>query len=49
MQNTSNEDIWAKKFKFHAGNQKFQVRNCQFGTFDSLHGIWNFVGPNTFI
>ena len=38
-----------KNFKFHAGNQKCQIRNCQFGTLDSLHGIWNFLGPNTFI
>ena len=38
-----------KNFKFHVVNQKCQIRNCQFGTFDSLHGIWNFLGPNTFI
>ena len=35
-----------KNLKFHGGNQKCQIRNCQIGTFD-----WNliFLGPNTFI
>ena len=28
---------------------KPDVMFCQFGTFDSLHGIWNFLCPNTFI
>ena len=27
-----------KNIKFHARNQKCQIRNRQFGTFDSLHG-----------
>ena len=35
--------------KFYAVNQKFQIRNCQFFTFDSLHSTWNFLGQHTFI
>ena len=31
--------FWPKNIKFHARNQKSQIRNRQFGTFDSLHGI----------
>ena len=38
-----------KKFKFHAWGQKCHIRNGQFGTFDPLHGIWNFLWPNTLI
>ena len=38
-----------KKFKFHARNLKCQIRNCQFGTFDSVHGIWKLLFPNIFI
>ena len=25
------------------------LKNCQIGTFWSVHGIWNFFGPNDFI
>ena len=38
-----------KVFKDHAGNQKQQIISCQIDTFDSLHGIWHFLGPITFI
>ena len=30
-------------------NQKCQTRTYHFGTFDSLHRIWFFLVPNTFI
>ena len=39
----------AKNFYFHARGQKCHFRNCQFGTFDPVHGIWKFLWPNTFI
>ena len=33
--------LTANVFKFHAWGQKCHFRNCQFGTFDPVHGIWN--------
>ena len=41
--------LTTKNFKFHARGQKCHFRNCQFGTFDPVHGIWNFLSPNAFI
>ena len=37
--------LYSKNFKFHAGNQKCQIRNCQFVSFNSLHRIWKFWCP----
>ena len=38
-----------KVFKDHAGNQRQQIISCQIDTSDSLHGIWHFLCPITFI
>ena len=36
--------IILQTFNLHALGQKCHLRNCQFGTFDPVDGIWKFCG-----